>query len=339
MCPDLAAVAGDSGERLAVTISNTPATPYSPEMYRTWSVVSRGAPPVFDERAEVGIVGHEYRCGRVECVREPPPRGTSRQPRLGAIDTNPSLRRTTPTTATPTRNSEIQVGWRARTAVANWARSAVRPDRGVAARPVGPDVLQDFAAEPDQGHGERIHGDVEREDDGSVWVRRHHRRRPAGRTLRLRRSSDTRSDAASSPMRPRIALRVRPVAATSSDVSGDRTRATRGRWHSGSPPTNGLAALPEFTTSRRIVTGFVFLSLNVVTDWYTPSGGVRPPRNRPSDETSNRIAVPGRRMWSHPLGSELRGAPPMESLADKVVSVSSRSPSARSPRRPGLRRY
>ena len=43
------------------------------------------------------------------------PRGTSRQPRFGAIETRPSLRRTTPTTATPTPIRGLAGGRRCRT--------------------------------------------------------------------------------------------------------------------------------------------------------------------------------------------------------------------------------
>ena len=52
------------------------------------------------------------------------PSGTSRQPRLGAVDTKPSLRRTTPTTATPTPTSGSSAGRRERSSAASSARSA-----------------------------------------------------------------------------------------------------------------------------------------------------------------------------------------------------------------------
>ena len=97
----------------------------------------RRAAPVLGQRAQVGIVGDRDRDVDRELARQQaPPSGTSTQPRLGAIDTSPSLRRTTPATATPMPISGPSRR-AARSVSASAARSAtIVVDGEVAARAV-----------------------------------------------------------------------------------------------------------------------------------------------------------------------------------------------------------
>ena len=217
---DLAAVAGRAGQRLAVDDQPAADADLAGDEQDVVDADRRAA-PVLGQGAKVRLVGDQDRHGRAE--RAAPaarPSGTSRQPRFGAIRPKPSLRRTTPTMATPTPISAS----RRRAAPARRGARA-RPGRRrssstecAAARPVDPDVLEDLAAEADdaprRASRQRSRGPARRRrvglgrtsGDGRPGV-------PCGAP----RSSRPRPAAASSPMRPRMALRVSPVRATRSD--------------------------------------------------------------------------------------------------------------------------
>ena len=136
------------------------------------------------------------------------------------------------------RCSGPPAGRRARSSPPARPRSAaIAPTEVWPPRPVDPDCVDDLAAQADHGRGQRVDRDLEGQDrplrpgssrttgDGRPGV-------PCGAA----RSSVDESAATSSPMRPRIALRVRPVRATSSDrESRRRACGVRGRSRSGSP--------------------------------------------------------------------------------------------------------
>ena len=95
-------------------------------MNRTSSAPRAAPRRMLGERAEVRLVGDGDRdvAGRAPRARRSPS-GTSRQPRFGAIETRPSVRRTTPTTATPTPTIDVARRSRRRgRASASSARSA-----------------------------------------------------------------------------------------------------------------------------------------------------------------------------------------------------------------------
>ena len=95
------------------------------------------------------------------------PRGTSRQPRFGAIETRPSLRRTMPATATPMPTIGQSAAARAGPS-ASAARSAtIVVDRELAARAVEPDVLQGRPPRPTIAAAIESTSDLEAEDDGA----------------------------------------------------------------------------------------------------------------------------------------------------------------------------
>ena len=98
---DLPAVAGDAGQRPAV--DDDPATDADlAREKRTWSAPRAAPRSASASDAEVGLVRDRQRNPEVERVASRSPSGTSRQPRFGAIETSPSVRRTTPAIATPT---------------------------------------------------------------------------------------------------------------------------------------------------------------------------------------------------------------------------------------------
>ena len=53
-------------------------------------------------------------------------------------------------------------------------------DAGALARPVDTDEVEDVAAHPDDGHGEGVDGDLERQHDGAFGFEPHDRRRTPG---------------------------------------------------------------------------------------------------------------------------------------------------------------
>ena len=142
-------------------------------------------------------------------------------------------------------------GSRSRTVTASSASSAAMSiDARAAAREVDPDEVEDLAAEPDGRRRQRIDGDLEREDHRAV-------RDPGGRAAtagpgvpsRVAGPSVARSPATSSPMRPRIALRVRPVRR---DEVGARQRAAAVQLADDRAqvrPTDGLAAVSELVAT------------------------------------------------------------------------------------------
>ena len=144
------------------------------------------------------------------------PNGTSTQPRFGAMNTRPSDRRTTPATATPTptigpitgtRRSPASRTRRSTTSSTDTSssgpstrmRSSVRPPSPTMAAAIEPTRTSNASTTAPVGSG-RTRG------EGRPGVPR-----------RTASPSDTKPAAASSCTRSRIALRVRPVAATSSE--------------------------------------------------------------------------------------------------------------------------
>ena len=203
-------------------------------------------------------IGH----GSAEGAGQRARRGGRRvQPRFGAIETQPSLRRTTPTTATPTPISGSSGGRPSRTAAASAARSADDlVDRRVPARPI----------DPDEARGPR---------------RRARRpRRPASRPRsrgpgrRPRRGSGGRA-ATAGPGVPsahgRAPRTTRPASDELADQAADRAAGQPGPGDELGPrqraalveladdgaqvrPADRLAALPDLVATDRH--GFVFLS-------------------------------------------------------------------------------
>ena len=113
-----------------------------------------------------------------ERLGEALPERTSRQPRFGAIDTTPSLRRTTPTMATPTPIRRRR-GRPAPTAGAGREVGDDLIDREWPRGPIHTVHVEDLASQPDDRRGQRVDCDLERKDDGAARVEVHERRRPA----------------------------------------------------------------------------------------------------------------------------------------------------------------
>ena len=134
-----------------------------------------------------------------------------------------------------------------------------RVDRAVAARPVDADLLEDLAAQPDDGRGERIDRDLESEDDGAVGLGPDERRRAA----RACPAASARSSATRPPRRTRRSGRG---SRSGSGRSGRRARtatAARAAWSS---RTMALRLARRTVSLRwpsvvrdRVVTGFVIL--------------------------------------------------------------------------------
>ena len=178
------------------------------------------------------MIGHATDSARASRV----PSGTSTQPRFGAIETRPSLRRTTPATATPMPTigqspPGAQVGGRAPP-----GRSTTSSTRQLAARPV----------DAGRARGSRRPGRRSRPRSSRRGSRGRGRRRrrvqaderrgPARRPEARGALLGDQPAAASSPTSARIALRVRPVAATRSERDcGPLLVEARGRSRSGSP--------------------------------------------------------------------------------------------------------
>ena len=201
-------------------------------MNRTWSAPIAAPRAMLGEHAEVGLVGDDDRRRGVRTrATSRSPSGTSRQPRFGAIDTKPSVRRTTPTTATPTPISALAGGSAGpERVVGELGEVGARSRRPTCGRAVG---------RSGSSRGRRRPGRPRRPPANRPRSRGPGRRRPSGSggragtagracpaAARAPRSRGRR--ATSSPMRPRIALRVRPVRATSSDRdSGPRACSSR----------------------------------------------------------------------------------------------------------------
>ena len=139
--------------------------------------------------------------------------GTSRQPRFGAIVTTPASRRTMPTTADADADHAVGVGQ----AALHGARQGREVgdglvDRGAVARAVQADDVEDLAADarrrrrPASRRRSRAPGRCR----SAGWAGRAATAGP-GVPCGVPRSSVTRPARASSPMSPRIALRVSPV--------------------------------------------------------------------------------------------------------------------------------
>ena len=143
-----------------------------------------------------------------------------------------------------------------------------RLDRGVAAGAVDADALEDLAAEPDDGRGERVDRDLEGEDDGAVRVEADDRRGPARDARRLgpllghevgrRQLADEPADGAAGQARcARRARSARP----------GRRRGARGRSRSGwRGGRSRCAARPLPAASSPGLCSFL---PNVVTHWST----------------------------------------------------------------------
>ena len=258
--PDLAAVAGGAGQRPA--IDDEPAA--DPDLARDEQDVvgaDRRAAAVLGERRR-GRPRWRSRSARCSpsARASRSPSGTSRQPRFGAIETSPSLRRTTPTTATPTPISGSSAGRRARIVGGQaddrrddlvdrrHGRGAGRPGSGRGPRRRARRSRRRASRPRCRGRGRRPRsGSSRTSGDGRPGV-------PRG----IAGPSVTRPAATSSPIRPRIALRVRPVWATRSERDrGPRTCSSRTialRF------ARRTVSLRWPSSSRPIVTGFVFLS-------------------------------------------------------------------------------
>ena len=219
----------------------------------------------------------------------------------------------------------------------------------MAARPVDPDVLEDLAAEPDQRGGERVDLDVEGQDDGPVRLAAR-RAATAGRACRatLARPSATRPPATSSPMSPRIALRVRPVRATSPDRdSGPAAWSSRTIELEVRPPDR-LAAQPGLV--RREVTRVCVPPAQISGRLYHDAGGVRlrlartrPTRSRSrlSRERSDAWTIADRARRPSRLGDPRAGpdrAPDRSGARRQPARRAARRRRPRRGARPGLRR-
>ena len=195
-----------------------PPTPTSPEMKSTcWASMaaprrsSASAPRSASLATAIGSAVPSASARRS-------PSGTSRQPRFGAIVTMPASRRTMPTIATPMPIRPSVSGSRRSTARARAARSAMvssteERSRGRSRRttsmtsppiPTAATASESTAISSARTMAPRGLGRTS--GDGRPGV-----------PCRVPGCSETRPVSASSPMSPRIALRVNPVLATSSD--------------------------------------------------------------------------------------------------------------------------
>ena len=212
---DLAGKAGDAGQQAPVDDQAAADADLARHVQDVVDADGRAAPRLAED-ARVGVVGDRDRDGGPSARARRAPSGTSIQPRLGAIDTRPSLRRTTPATATPMPT----IGQSSRA-----GRSATQ------GREVGDDVVdRELAAgrSTRTARASRRRGRRSRPRSSRRGSRGSRTAAPSGfsRTSGegrpgvpsgTARSSVTRPAAASSPTSARIALRVRPVAATSSE--------------------------------------------------------------------------------------------------------------------------
>ena len=228
--------------------SAPPPTPTSPEMNSTWSQPIAAPASQLGEGAEVGVVGDRDRGRYVERARPArSPSGTSRQPRFGAIDTNAVA----PPDDADDRDADADQRSR-RWAVASAARRpgrrgrrrSPRPRRGRAGgrrgRARGP--RRRARPRPPRASRRRSRGRARRPRSGSRRTTGDGRPGvPSGSA----RSSVTRSAAASSPIRPRMALRVSPVRATSSERDAGPPRVELADDGAQVGAADGLAALPD----------------------------------------------------------------------------------------------
>ena len=218
--PDLAAVAGDAGQRRAVD-DQPPPTPTRPQT-NTTSSTPMAAPRRCSARAPrsaslATAIGTSRPSAPAEPLAErfvaPAEVGGHRDEAVAPPDDADD--------GDADADERSSSGRRARgAAAASSARSAddVVDADACRVRPVDPDELEDVAAEPDHRGGQRVDGDLEGEHDrrrrgsggrpargGQACLER---RRLLGRRGRRRPARRC---------RPRIALRVRPVRATSSE--------------------------------------------------------------------------------------------------------------------------
>ena len=167
---DLSAVAGDTREGLAAEDEATADADLAVDEQDVLGADGRASPDL-GQGAQVGVVGDGDRAAVSSASARRSSSGTSRQPRFGAIDTNPSLRRTTPTMATPTPMYGSLDGRRARISAASSARSVTISSteewpRGRSTL----DEIEDLAAQPDLGGGKRIDGDLKGQHDRALGI-------------------------------------------------------------------------------------------------------------------------------------------------------------------------
>ena len=244
--PDLAAVAGDARQRPTIDDEATAHADRPPDEHDV--VDAAGAPRRCSARA-ARSASLANATGHVPSERfgERTPSGSSRQPRLGAIDTIPSLRRTTPTTATPTPTIASGAGRRSRTETARTgelggdvdharpAARAGRPGRGPRPRrPARPSPPRASRRRSRERGPPRRSGPAGPPGDGRPGV-----------PSRVAGPSVARRPATSSPMSPRIALRVSPVRPTSSERESVPLRMQFAHDRAQVRPPNGLAPLSE----------------------------------------------------------------------------------------------
>ncbi len=256
---DLAGVAGDAGERLAVDDEPAADADLAGDEQHVVGAAG-GAAADLGEGAQVGVVGHADRRGRAERPRQPLAEGHVRQPRLGAIETQP----VGPPDETDDRDPDPDQRIDRRSPGAHQAGQLGQVggdlvDRRVAPRPVDADQLEDLAAEPDEGDRQRVDGDLEGEDGGILRVGADQRRRPAGRPER--RGPLLRDEVGGDELADEAADRA-PGEAGPGHQLGARERAAldgaRGRSRSGSPGERSRSAARPRPDPR--TPEFVFLS-------------------------------------------------------------------------------
>ena len=146
------------------------------------------------------------------------PSGSSRQPRFGAIDTIPSLRRITPTTAVPAPTRVAVAGSRSRIVAASSASALAMSS--TLERPRGRSIRRSSSGRPPSPTAAAASESTAISNASTIAPVE------SGRTTgeglpgvpsRAAGLSLARSPATSSPMRPRIALRVNPVRVTRSE--------------------------------------------------------------------------------------------------------------------------
>ena len=259
---DLAAVARRARSSGRPSTMSPPPTPTSPEMYSTSSRPAAAPRRCSASDAEVGLVGDRDRDADAPSARarRSPERDVAPAEVRGHRDDS---RRCAGRRRRPRRRRRSAgrrtAGRRGRSRPAPARSATMSLDRRVAARPIDADELEDLAAEPDDRGRQRVDRDLEGEDDG----RRRGSGGPAATAARASRAArpaprSTRPAATSSPIRPRIALRVSPVA---DDELRPRQRAALVQLADDGAqvrPADGLAALPDLVAADRH--GFVFLS-------------------------------------------------------------------------------
>ena len=252
---DLAAVAGDAGQRLAVDDEAAADADLAVDEQDVLGADGRAAPDL-GQGAQVGIVGDRDRRRPVE--RERPgarPSGTSRQPRFGAIETKPSLRRTTPTIGDA--DADVRLARRsARAELGGQLGEVGRRSASTEEWPRGRSTrtqVEDLAAQADHGDGERIDGDLEGQDDRALGVQPDERRRPAGRAERRRAllGHETGVDELADEAADRAPGQAGPGDELGSGERAADVQLTDDRAQV--RPANGLAPLPDHDLPNRHV--------------------------------------------------------------------------------------